>query len=149
MTVQFLQQMQEQIELLEKKNQKLQSELNEWNKLKNPSNLHSNLLRGIPAQLDQRTFLHLAGNQKMLEIAAKLNLDRLEWYSIKDVPIPDDIDVVFIQVTEYGYISKSWVASITLSGWAKDYDGFTKKIEDIHATHWFPLPAFDRNRISG
>jgi hypothetical protein len=36
-------------------------ELYEWRKLEDPTNLHANLLRGMPAKLDQSAFLHLAG----------------------------------------------------------------------------------------
>lgn len=40
----------------------LEAELAEWEKLKDPINLHVNLLRGVPCQLDRmQHLLHLAG----------------------------------------------------------------------------------------
>jgi hypothetical protein len=43
----------------------LRAELAEWEKLRDPSILHANLLRGLPAQLGRDTFLHLAGDAAM------------------------------------------------------------------------------------
>lgn len=37
------------------------AELLEWRKLRDPVTLHVSLLRGLPAQLDRATFMHLAG----------------------------------------------------------------------------------------
>ena len=40
----------------------LEAELTEWEKLKDPINLHVNLLRGVPCRLDRmQHLLHLAG----------------------------------------------------------------------------------------
>lgn len=40
----------------------LEAELTEWEKLKDPINLHVNLLRGVPCKLDRiQHLLHLAG----------------------------------------------------------------------------------------
>jgi hypothetical protein len=43
--------------------QRLQSEVSEWQKLRDPVTLHVSLLRGFPARLDRETFLHLAGDE--------------------------------------------------------------------------------------
>lgn len=39
----------------------LLNEVKEWRKLKDPANLHANLLRGFPAKLTQEQLNHLAG----------------------------------------------------------------------------------------
>lgn len=41
------------------------TELMEWHKLRDPVTLHVSLLRGLPAQLDRATFLHLAGADQL------------------------------------------------------------------------------------
>lgn len=44
------------------KRRELEAELAEWEKLKDPINLHVNLLRGVPCRLDRmQHLLHLAG----------------------------------------------------------------------------------------
>jgi hypothetical protein len=47
--------------------ERLRAELAEWEKLRDPSILHANLLRGLPAQLDRDKFLHLAGDAAMAQ----------------------------------------------------------------------------------
>ena len=47
--------------LMQRQVQRLQSEVAEWEKLRDPLKLHVNLLRGLPAKLDRATYLHLAG----------------------------------------------------------------------------------------
>jgi hypothetical protein len=42
---------------------RLQSEVSEWHKLRDPVTLHVSLLRGFPARLDRATFLHIAGDE--------------------------------------------------------------------------------------
>lgn len=51
---------------------RLKAELSEWEKLRDPATLHANLLRGLPAQLDSATFLHLAGDQKSIGLRAEV-----------------------------------------------------------------------------
>lgn len=54
---------------------KLQKEVSEWRKLKDPIVLHINLLRGIPARLTQDMLRHIAGdfNEAQKEINAALD----------------------------------------------------------------------------
>ncbi len=46
--------------------ERLRAELAEWQKLRDPAVLHANLLRGLPAQLDAATYLHLGGHDQLL-----------------------------------------------------------------------------------
>ena len=43
------------------------TELMEWRKLRDPTTLHANLLRGMPAQLSRATFLHCAGADQFID----------------------------------------------------------------------------------
>jgi len=72
----------------------LEAELTEWEKLKDPINLHVNLLRGVPCKLDRiQHLLHLAGatdyddlkaaNAKMkacLEAITEHHWERGKWF---------------------------------------------------------------------
>lgn len=47
--------------------ERLQDELAEWRKLRDPATLHVNLLRGVPAQLPRDLYLHLGGVNEIRE----------------------------------------------------------------------------------
>lgn len=50
------------------------TELAEWRKLKEPAALHANLLRGMPARLESKELLHLAGDEAVKAHAARLGM---------------------------------------------------------------------------
>jgi hypothetical protein len=43
--------------------ERLRGQVAEWERLRDPANLHINLLRGIPCKLDRAAYLHLAGDE--------------------------------------------------------------------------------------
>jgi len=64
-------------------NERLRAELAEWHKLRDPANLHANLLRGIPCRLDRATFLHLAGDEETKAQGLAKRVEFVPWAWVK------------------------------------------------------------------
>ena len=64
----------------------------------------------------------------------------VEWISVTDRLPERDMLVAWIKVHQRNGILEKWISQVDGICWAGCHDGYHRKIENIDATHWMPLP---------
>lgn len=71
----------------------------------------------------------------------------MEWISVDDkLPGPNEL-VAWLKMNNpiKNGISKKWISKVDGICWADCHDGYRRKVADIDATHWMPLPEPPKN----